>query len=129
MGFGCNIPAIMGARVMRSRSLRFLTILIMPFALCSARLTVFVFIIDALFDRTWGPLVLLSLYMISFLVALATGFLLKGQFANTEPFVIELPPYRFPTLKQIWLRGWGELREFLPRSKFNRTNVELEFRI
>lgn len=116
MGFGCNIPAIMGARVMRSRSLRFLTILIMPFALCSARLTVFVFIIDALFDRTWGPLVLLSLYIISFLVALATGFLMKGQFANQEPFVIELPPYRFPTLKQIWLRGWGELREFLRRA-------------
>ena len=116
MGFGCNIPAIMGARVMRSRSLRFLTILIMPFALCSARLTVFVFIIDALFDRTWGPLVLLSLYIISFLVALATGFLMKGQFANKEPFVIELPPYRFPTLQQIWLRGWGELREFLRRA-------------
>ncbi|HAC64278.1 MAG TPA: ferrous iron transporter B [Cyanothece sp. UBA12306] len=116
MGFGCNIPAVMGARVMRSRSLRFLTILIMPFALCSARLTVFVFIIDALFDRTWGPLVLLSLYIISFLVAFGTGFLMKGQFANTEPFVIELPPYRFPTLKQIWLRGWGELREFLRRA-------------
>ncbi|EAZ89882.1 ferrous iron transporter B [Crocosphaera chwakensis] len=116
MGFGCNIPAVMGARVMRSRSLRFLTILIMPFALCSARLTVFVFIIDALFDRTWGPLVLLSLYMISFLVALATGFLMKGQFASQEPFVIELPPYRFPTLKQIWLRGWGELRVFLRRA-------------
>ncbi|ACB49384.1 ferrous iron transport protein B [Crocosphaera subtropica ATCC 51142] len=116
MGFGCNIPAVMGARVMRSRSLRFLTILIMPFALCSARLTVFVFIIDALFDRTWGPLVLLSLYLISFLVAFGTGFLMKGQFASKEPFVIELPPYRFPTLKQIWLRGWGELREFLRRA-------------
>ncbi|WP_107667494.1 ferrous iron transporter B [Cyanothece sp. BG0011] len=116
MGFGCNIPAVMGARVMRSRSLRFLTILIMPFALCSARLTVFVFIIDALFDRTWGPLVLLSLYIISFLVAFATGFLMKGQFASKEPFVIELPPYRFPTLKQIWLRGWGELRVFLRRA-------------
>ncbi len=116
MGFGCNIPAIMGTRVMRSRALRLLTILIIPFALCSARLTVFVFIIDALFDRAWGPLVLFSLYLFSFLVALLTGWIMKGQFQNQEPFVVELPPYRFPTLKQIFLRGWGELRQFLERA-------------
>lgn len=116
MGFGCNIPAIMGTRVMRSRALRLLTILIIPFALCSARLTVFVFIIDALFDRNWGPLVLFSLYLFSFLVALLTGLLMKRQFQNREPFVIELPPYRFPTLQQIFLRGWGELKHFLQRA-------------
>jgi ferrous iron transport protein B len=116
MGFGCNIPAIMGTRVMRSRALRLLTILIVPFALCSARLTVFVFIIDALFDRTWGPLVLFSLYLFSFLVALLTGLIMKGHFQNREPFVIELPPYRFPTLQQILLRGWGELKHFLQRA-------------
>lgn len=116
MGFGCNIPAIMGTRVMRSRALRLLTILIIPFALCSARLTVFVFIIDALFDRTWGPLVLFSLYLFSFLVALLTGLLMKRQFQNRGPFVIELPPYRFPTLQQIFLRGWGELKHFLQRA-------------
>ncbi|WP_066426120.1 ferrous iron transporter B [Anabaena sp. 4-3] len=116
MGFGCNIPAIMGTRVMRSRALRLLSIFIIPFALCSARLTVFIFIIDALFNRTWGPLVLFSLYLFSFGVALLTGFLLKGQFQNQEPFVIELPPYRFPTLKQIFLRGWGELQQFLQRA-------------
>ncbi|UKO97593.1 ferrous iron transporter B [Nostoc sp. UHCC 0870] len=116
MGFGCNIPAIMGTRVMRSQALRLLSILIIPFALCSARLTVFIFIIDALFNRTWGPLVLFSLYLFSFAVALLTGLLLKGQFQSQEPFVIELPPYRFPTLKQIFLRGWGELKQFLQRA-------------
>ncbi|MCX7593377.1 MAG: ferrous iron transport protein B [Fischerella sp.] len=116
MGFGCNIPAIMGTRVMRSRALRLLTILIVPFALCSARLTVFVFIIDALFDRTWGPFVLFSLYLFSFLVALLTGLIMKGHFQNREPFAIELPPYRFPTLQQIWLRGWGEFKHFLQRA-------------
>jgi ferrous iron transport protein B len=116
MGFGCNIPAVMGTRVMRSRALRLLTILIIPFALCSARLTVFVFIIDALFNRSWGPLVLFSLYLFSFVVALLTGLLMKGQFQNQEPFVIELPPYRFPTIKQVFLRGWGELKQFLQRA-------------
>jgi ferrous iron transport protein B len=116
MGFGCNIPAVMGTRIMRSRALRLLTILIIPFALCSARLTVFVFIIDALFDRSWGPLVLFSLYLFSFVVALLTGLLMKGQFKSQEPFVIELPPYRFPTIKQVFLRGWGELKQFLQRA-------------
>jgi ferrous iron transport protein B len=116
MGFGCSIPAIMGTRVMRSRALRLLSIFIIPFALCSARLTVFVFIIDALFERTWGPLVLFSLYLASFVAALLTAFIIKGQFPNQEPFVIELPPYRFPTIKQIFLRGWGELKQFLQRA-------------
>lgn len=116
MGFGCNIPGIMGTRVMRSQSLRLLTTLILPFALCSARLTVFVFIIDALFDRIWGPIVLMSLYLFSFLVAFATAFVMKGQFDSQEPFVIELPPYRLPTLQQVMWRGWSELREFLNRA-------------
>ncbi|MEM1370135.1 MAG: ferrous iron transporter B [Cyanobacteria bacterium P01_H01_bin.15] len=116
MGFGCNIPGIMGSRVMRSKALRLLNTLILPFALCSARLTVFVFLIDGLFDRKWGPIVLFSLYIMTFLVAFSTAFLAKSKFVNREPFVIELPPYRFPTPKQILLRGWGEVREFLNRA-------------
>ena len=103
MGFGCNIPGIMGARVMRSKALRLLNTLILPFALCSARLTVFVFLIDGLFDRKWGPIVLFSLYMMTFIVAFLTAFIAKEKLVNREPFVIELPPYRFPTPKQILL--------------------------
>ena len=118
MGFGCNVPALMGTRVMRSQPLRLLTMLIIPFSLCSARLAVFVFIIAAVFPPSQGPLVLFSFYIISFVAAFlaAAIFSRSKQFKNTEPFVLELPPYRVPTLRQVWLRGYGELREFLRRA-------------
>lgn len=119
MGFGCNVPAIMGTRVMRSRALRLLTMLVIPFSLCSARLQVFLFITAALFSPRTAPLVLMSLYLLSFASAMLTALLFKGRFRSHEPFVLELPPYRFPTLRQMVLRGWQEVRHFLHRaSKF-----------
>jgi ferrous iron transport protein B len=126
MGFGCNVPALMGTRVMRSRTLRLLTMLVIPFSLCSARLQVFVFITTALFAPKVAPMVLFSLYMFSFATVLLTAFLYKGKFRNTEPFILELPPYRFPTLRQMILRGWHEVRHFLNRaSKFIIAGVVL----
>ena len=116
MGFGCNVPALMGTRVMRSRNLRLLTMLVIPFALCSARLQVFVFIIAAVFPNGNGALVLFSLYLLSFIAAIATAAAFQGMFQNDEPFVLELPPYRLPTAKQVLLRGWGEVKEFLRRA-------------
>ncbi len=116
MGFGCNVPALMGTRVMRSRSLRLLSMLVIPFSLCSARLQVFVFITAALFSPTAAPVVLFSLYLFSFAVAILTALLFKRQFANNEPFVLELPPYRFPTGRQMLLRGWHEVTHFLRRA-------------
>ncbi len=126
MGFGCNVPALMGTRVMRSRSLRLLSMLVIPFSLCSARLQVFVFITAALFSPQAAPLVLFSLYLFSFAAAILTALLFKRQFANNEPFVLELPPYRFPTGRQMWLRGWHEVTHFLQRaSKFIIAGVVL----
>ena len=118
MGFGCNVPALMGTRVMRSRALRLLSMLVIPFSLCSARLQVFLFIIAALFSKREAPLVLLSLYIASFAIAFLTALLFKRrkEFTSTEPFVIELPPYRLPTLRQVWLRGWHEARHFVKRA-------------
>jgi ferrous iron transport protein B len=116
MGFGCNVPALMGTRVMRSRPLRLLTMMVIPFSLCSARLQVFIFITAALFTPAHAPLVLFSLYMMSFATAILTALLFKGKFNNTDPFILELPPYRLPTLKQLWLRGWQEVRHFLHRA-------------
>ena len=116
MGFGCNVPALMGTRVMRSRSLRLLTMLVIPFSLCSARLQVFVFITAALFSPRHAPLVLFSLYLFSFAAAILTALLFRSKFRNSEPFVLELPPYRFPTLRQMLLRGWIEVRHFLSRA-------------
>ncbi len=118
MGFGCNVPALMGTRVMRSRALRHLSMLIIPFSLCSARLQVFLFIIGALFAPATAPVVLMALYLLSFATAFFTALVFNRstEFRSDEPFVIELPPYRLPTLRQVWMRGWLEVRHFLVRA-------------
>ena len=116
MGFGCNVPALMGTRVIRSRGLRLLTMLIIPFSLCSARMQVFVFFIAALFSAQAGPVVLFSLYLASVLAAVLTSVIFKRRYVNQDPFVLEVPPYRFPTARQILMRGWTEVSHFLRRA-------------
>lgn len=116
MGFGCNVPALMGTRVMRSRPMRMLTMLVIPLSLCSARLQVFLFMIAILFAPSQAAIVMFSLYMVSFCTIFLTAILFKGKFKSHEPFVLELPPYRFPTPRQIWLRGWQEVKHFLQRA-------------
>ncbi|MEZ5543136.1 MAG: ferrous iron transport protein B [Pseudomonadota bacterium] len=116
MGFGCNVPALMGTRVMRSRGLRWLTMLVIPFSLCSARLQVFVFITTALFAPHQAPVVLFFLYLASFAAAFVTAAVFGRRLKSDEPFVLELPPYRAPLLKQVLLRGWHEISHFLRRA-------------
>jgi ferrous iron transport protein B len=119
MGFGCNVPALMGTRVMRSRPMRLLTMLVIPLSLCSARLQVFLFMIATLFAASQAAYIMFALYMVSFFTIFLTAVLFKNQYKSTEPFILELPPYRFPTPRQIWLRGWQEVKHFLQRaSKF-----------
>jgi ferrous iron transport protein B len=126
MGFGCNVPALMGTRVMRNRASRLLTMLVIPFSLCSARLQVFVFMTAVLFTPQQAPLVLFSMYLMSFAVTFLSALLFKNQFRSNEPFILELPPYRFPTPRQIVLRGWQEVGHFLNRaSKFIIAGVVL----
>jgi len=118
MGFGCNVPALMATRVIRSRTMRILSMLVITFSLCSARLAVYVFIIAAIFPKEQGPFILFSLYVLSFAAAfLAAAFFSRLEiFKSTEPFVLELPPYRLPTIRQVFLRGWGELKHFMSRA-------------
>ena len=75
VGFGCNVPAVMATRIMRSRALRLLSMLVIPFSLCSARLQVFLFLIGLLFTPLQAPLVLMSLYLVSLLTAMLTALL------------------------------------------------------
>jgi ferrous iron transport protein B len=116
MGFGCNVPALMGTRVMRSRPLRLLTMLVIPLSLCSARLQVFLFVIAALFAPAWAPWVLLALYVASIAAAILTAWIFRGKFASSEPFALELPVYRVPTWRHVAMRGWHEVHHFLRRA-------------
>ncbi|MCX7173227.1 MAG: ferrous iron transport protein B [Proteobacteria bacterium] len=116
MGFGCNVPAVMGTRMMRERPLRLLSMLVIPLSLCSARLQVFLFIVSAIFRPAQAPWVIFGFYVASFATMILTALLFRGRFRNTEPFVVELPPWRVPTLRQVWMRGWLEVRHFLSRA-------------
>ncbi len=99
MGFGCNVPAIMGARVIRSRAQRILTMMTIPFSLCSARLQVFLFFTTAVFTPLAAPWVLFSLYVISFAITFLTAGVWRGRTdGKSDPLLMELPPYRLPTL-------------------------------
>jgi len=100
MGFGCNVPALMGTRVMRSRSLRFLSMLVIPFSLCSARLQCSSSSpprCSRRRTRRWYC----SVCTVQLRHRLRTALLFKRRYANNEPFALELPPYRFPTLRQM----------------------------
>ena len=115
LGFGCNVPAVMGTRILSSRHNRIMTMLLIPFTLCSARFQVFVFLAAILFAPSTAPWVVFSLYALSFVMVFVVGFMLKlFKFAgNPEPFIMEIPPYRIPTLNTVTLRAWMEMKSFL----------------
>ena len=114
MGFGCNVPAIMATRTLRSPGDRLLTMLIIPFMSCSARLPVYVLFITAFFPGN-PALILSGIYFTGILMAFLTAQLLNRTiFRNKEtPFVLELPPYRVPTLKNIFIHMWDKAQQYL----------------
>lgn len=114
IGFGCNVPAIMATRTLESRRDRIITMLITPFMSCSARLPVYILLVSAFFPFYQG-LVLLSIYLIGILLAIGTSLLLKKTFfaQSSDPFVMELPPYRMPTLRNTTIHMWGKAGQYL----------------
>lgn len=108
LGFGCNLPAIMATRTIEDRKDRFITILVNPFMSCGARLPVYILFIGAFFSDKVAGNVLFSLYLLGIIVAIIMAkilkrFLFKGEAA---PFVMELPPYRLPTIKGLFIHMW-----------------------
>lgn len=116
MGFGCNVPAIMATRTLENKKDRILTMIITPFMSCSARLPVYVLIISAIFPANQG-IVLFSIYFFGILLAIITALIMKKiAFVKKEvPFVMELPPYRLPTLKNTSSHMWHKGKEYLKK--------------
>lgn len=114
IGFGCNVPAIMATRTLENRRDRLITMLIMPFMSCSARLPVYILLVSAFFPKNQG-LILMSIYLIGIVVAVLTALLLKKTlFKHTSvPFVMELPPYRMPTMRNTVIHMWEKARQYL----------------
>ncbi|MEY8402275.1 ferrous iron transport protein B [Oscillospiraceae bacterium 44-34] len=117
MGFGCSVPAIMGARTMENEKDRRMTILLVPFMSCSAKLPVYG-LISAAFFGPWAGLVVFGLYIIGMLVGIASGlFFKKTLFAGEPaPFVLELPPYRLPSIGNMLTHVWQKVRGFLVKA-------------
>ncbi len=116
MGFGCNVPAIMSTRTIENRQNRLLTMLINPFMSCSARLPVYVLIISAFFTEHPG-LVLFSIYIIGIAVAAIVAILFKKTIFKSKeiPFVMELPPYRIPTIRNTIRHMWHKGAQYLQK--------------
>ncbi|HIN39975.1 MAG TPA: ferrous iron transport protein B [Flavobacteriales bacterium] len=116
MGFGCNVPAIMSTRILESKNNRLLTMLINPFMSCSARLPVYILIIGAFFPNYPGT-ALFSIYFIGILLAIIIALFFKKTLLKLEdvPFVMELPPYRMPTLKSTLIHMWGKGSQYLKK--------------
>ena len=117
MGFGCNVPAIMATRTIESRRSRLITMMILPFMTCSARLPIYIMVIGAFFAYEYRAYVMISLYFIGIAMAVIiskifSAFVVKG---DDTPFVMELPPYRMPTAKAIGRHTWEKGKEYLKK--------------
>ncbi len=116
MGFGCNVPAIMATRTIENPRDRLVTILINPFMSCSARLPVYVLIAGIFFADMAGTVVFL-MHLIGVLVSMGAALLLKRTLfqGEADAFVLELPPYRLPTLRSLMLHMWERAVQFLKK--------------
>ncbi|MDO4994050.1 MAG: ferrous iron transport protein B [Bacteroidales bacterium] len=117
MGFGCNVPAVMATRTIESRRSRLITMMVLPFMSCSARLPIYIMITGIFFAQQWRPFVMMSLYVVGIVVSVIVSrilsrFVLRGE---DTPFVMELPPYRWPTRKAIARHTWEKGKEYLKK--------------
>lgn len=117
MGFGCSAPAIMSARTLENEKDRRLTIILTPFMSCGARLPVYALFTAAFFAQNQS-MIIYSVYLLGIVVAILSGVLLKHTVLKGEvaPFVMELPPYRFPTLKGVSIHMWDRGKAFIKKA-------------
>lgn len=116
MGFGCNVPAILSTRIIESRRDRLITMLINPFMSCSARLPVYILFITAFFQAYQGT-ILFGIYFTGVLLAIGSALIFRKTIFRKKdvPFVMELPPYRVPTLRSIFRHMWHRTGQYLQK--------------
>ncbi len=117
MGFGCNVPAVMATRTIESRRSRLITMLVLPMMSCSARLPIYIMITGTFFAARYQGLIMISLYAIGILMAVLVSRVLSKWVIKGEdtPFVMELPPYRFPTAKATLRHTWEKGKQYLKK--------------
>lgn len=117
LGFGCGVPGIMATRTMENESDRLLTMMILPFMSCTARLPVYALFISAFFSAYQGQM-LFAIYLIGIAVAIIVAFILKRTMFKgmSSPFVMELPSYKVPSLKGVLLHTWEKTKGFIKKA-------------
>ncbi len=116
MGFGCNVPAVLSTRSIEDNKVRIATILVNPFMSCSARLPIYVLFVSAFFPKI-GSVVMMSLYIVGVVIALLSAFIFRKILLKGEAeFIIELPPYRMPNLRDVWILTWNRTKHFLEKA-------------
>ena len=117
MGFGCNVPAVMATRTIESKRSRLITMMILPMMSCSARLPIYIMITGTFFALEYRSAIMISLYMVGIAMSIIMSrifsrYLIKGE---DTPFVMELPPYRFPTWKAMARHTWEKGKQYLKK--------------
>ena len=117
LGFGCSVPAIMATRTLSSERDRKMTILLTPFMSCSAKIPIYAVFCAAFFPR-YAALVMIGLYVIGILLGILMALLLKSTLFRGKPvpFVMELPNYRMPSAKSVFMLMWDKAKDFLQRA-------------
>ena len=118
IGFGCTVPAVMATRTLETRRDRLTTIMVLPLMSCGARLPIYMLIIPAFFPQAWQAPMLWTIYIIGIVLAVVLAKLLRATLFKGEavPFVMELPPYRMPTLRGLLLHMWERSWLFLKKA-------------
>lgn len=117
VGFGCNVPSVMATRTLEHHNDRLVATMMAPYMSCGARLTVYALFAAAFFPHN-GQNVVFLLYIIGIVLAILTGFLLRRFMLSgpVSPFILELPPYHMPTLRNLLIRTWQRLQGFVMRA-------------
>ncbi|WP_324669570.1 ferrous iron transport protein B [Geochorda subterranea] len=118
IGYGCNVPAVMAARTASSRTARLVSVLVSPLVICSARLVVIGFMAGVFFPGSGAAWVMAGLYAVGLVLVLSVAWLLSRTLlrGDEEPFLIELPPYRMPRLRNVAVYAWQQTAHFLQRA-------------
>ncbi len=117
MGFGCSVPAVLGTKILESKKDKNLTIFLIPFMSCSAKMPVYL-LFASIFFAKYQTLVIFSLYVLGVAVAVLTAFMFKETLFKGEasPFIMEMPEYKIPSPKNVWMNVWDKSKDFIERA-------------
>jgi ferrous iron transport protein B len=117
MGFGCSVPAVLGSRIIENKKDRFMTIFLIPFMSCSAKMPTYLLFASSFFPYHQA-IVIFSMYALGILIAILTACVFKDSLFKGEnsTFIMEMPEYKFPSAKSLWLHIWQKIKDFIERA-------------